>query len=131
VFGEYFHNSFGVRELPDAAIDYPEPLIQRLGRGELFNLMRDYLAAGASIEWHPLLNHTTTLIGNLQDASLLLQTQLSFDPSDHQLIELGLVHPIGGRGDEFGGVPVARDEAGSVLTVGGGTSAYFRWVYYL
>ena len=131
VFGEYFHNSFGVRELPDAAIDYPEPLIQRLGRGELFNLMRDYLAAGTSIEWHPLWNHTTTLIGNLQDASLLLQTQLSFEPSDNQRVELGLVHPIGGRGDEFGGVPLARDEAGSVLTVGGGTSAYFRWVYYL
>ena len=131
VYGEYFHNGFGVRELPDGVIDYPLPLVERLGRGELYNLMRDYLAVGANVEWHPLWNHTTTLIGNLRDASVLLQTQLSFEPTDHQRIDLGVVHPMGGRGDEFGGVPLTRDPAGSVLTAGGGTSAYFRWVYYL
>ncbi len=130
VFGEYFHSSFGVRELPEPGVEYPQPLLERLGRGELFNLMRDYLATGVTVEWHPLWNHATTLMGNLQDASLLLQSQLSFDPSDQQRLDLGVVHPFGSRGNEFGGVPAARDPSGSPLTVGGGTSAYLRWVYY-
>jgi hypothetical protein len=126
LFGEYFHNDFGVSSLPDDVTDYPEALTERLERGELFNLMRDYLAGGATVEWHPLWSQTLTLIGNLQDGSVLLQTQLSHEPGDHQRVEIGLVEPLGGRGDEFGGVPVM----GEALTLGGGTRAYLRWAYY-
>ncbi|MEQ8859398.1 MAG: hypothetical protein RIC56_12195 [Pseudomonadales bacterium] len=126
LFGEYFHNAFGVRRLPDDPAGYPIALTDRLARGELFNLMRDYLAAGWSIEWHPLWSQTLTLIGNLNDGSVLLQTQLSHEPGDHQRLELGVVEPLGGAGKEFGGVPVA----GRALTVGGGTRVYLRWAYY-
>ncbi len=126
LFGEYFHNAFGVRRLPASASGYPRPLTDRLARGELFNLMRDYLALGGSLEWHPLWSQTLSLIGNLHDGSLLLQTQLSHEPGDHQRLEFGLVEPLGGAGDEFGGVPVA----GRALTVGGGTRVYLRWAYY-
>ena len=126
LFGEYFHNGFGVDRLPATPAAYPQPLTDRLGRGELFNLMRDYLALGGTIEWHPLWSQALTLIGNLHDGSLLLQTQLSHEPGDHQRLELGLVAPLGGPGDEFGGVPVM----GTDLTVGGGTRAYLRWAYY-
>jgi len=126
LFGEYFHNGFGVSALPDSITEYPEALTMRLERGELFHLMRDYLAGGATVEWHPLWSQTLTLIGNLQDGSVLLQTQLSHEPGDHQRIELGLAEPLGGPGDEFGGVPVM----GEALTLGGGTRAYLRWAYY-
>jgi len=126
LFGEYFHNDFGVSSLPERIGGYPEALTERLERGELFNLMRDYLAGGATVEWHALWSQTLTLIGNLQDGSVLLQTQLSHEPGDHQRLELGVVEPLGGRGDEFGGVPVA----GEALTLGGGTRAYLRWAYY-
>jgi hypothetical protein len=130
VFAEYFHNGFGVSELPATVEELPAPLRDRLGRGELFNLMRDYLAGGVTYQWHPLLVQTMTLIGNLNDGSLLVQTQINFDPGDNQRLELGVVEPLGGSGDEFGGVPVVADPAGSRLTVGGGSRLYARWVYY-
>ncbi|MEQ8486286.1 MAG: hypothetical protein RIB46_18145 [Pseudomonadales bacterium] len=126
LFAEYFHNGFGVRRLPDTAAGYPEALAERLQRGELFSLMRDYVAGGGSLEWHPLWTQSLTLIGNLDDGSLLLQTQLSHEPDDHQRLELGLLAPLGRAGDEFGGVPVATD----AVTTGGGARVYLRWAWY-
>lgn len=126
VFAEYFHNAFGVHRLPETLAGYPETLIERLGRGELFNLMRDYVAVGGTLEWHPLWSQSLTLIGNLHDASALVQTQISHDPDDHQRLELGVVHPLGSAGDEFGGVPVAT----RAVTAGGATRIYLRWAYY-
>ncbi len=133
LFGEYFHNGYGVRQLPRSPLDYPEPLALRLARGEVFNLMRDYLAVGGSIEWHPLWSQSATLIGNLHDGSTLLQTQVGHDPGDHQRLELGVVVPLGSAGDEFGGVPTGipmQDGGDGVLTAGGGTRLYLRWAYF-
>ena len=131
LFAEYFHSDFGVHELPDQIVMLPEALRLRLQRGELFNLMRDYLAAGGSVEWHPLWNHSVTIIANLHDASTLLQTQVTFEPGDHQRLEFGAVVPLGNKGDEFGGVPVFTEPLGDVLTTGGGVRGFVRWVYYL
>ena len=130
VFAEYFHNGFGVDELPDAALQLPQPLVDRLGRGELFNLMKDYLALGANHEWHPLWSQNLTLIGNLHDGSGLLQTQATYEPGDHQRLQFGVVVPLGRAGDEFGGVPLAMDLEGEPITTGGGVRGYLRWVYY-
>lgn len=126
LFAEYFHNAFGVRRLPETLAGYPETLIERLGRGELFNLMRDYIAVGGTLEWHPLWSQSLTLIGNLHDASALVHMQISHEPDDHQRLELGVVHPLGRAGDEFGGVPVAT----RAVTAGGATRIYLRWAYY-
>jgi hypothetical protein len=126
VFGEYFHNGFGVRELPFTPSLLPEPLVERLARGELFNAMRDYTALGGRIEWHPLVNHSLTLISNLHDSSSLMQMQLTYEPSDASRLELGWVEPLGRPGDEFGGVPLL----GPGLTTGSGSQIYARWVYY-
>ena len=126
VFGEYYHNGFGVAELPDLIAELPPELVERLGRGEVFTLMRDYTALGGTYEWHPLWTQTLTLITNLNDASSLLQTQLSYVPSDHATIDLGVIVPIGDAGQEYGGVPVFGEE----LTSGGAFQGYVRWVYY-
>jgi hypothetical protein len=126
VFAEYYHNGFGVSELPESALFLPDPLLARLARGEVFNLMRDYLALGGSIEWHPLWSQTLTLIANLHDASSLIQSNLRYVPSDHATLEAGVVIPIGSAGDEFGGVPVL----GESVTTGGAAQGYLRWVYY-
>ena len=132
VFAEYFHSDFGVHRLPDTAVGLPAPLRDRLERGELFNLMRDYVAVGGTFEWHPLWNQTLTVIANLADASSLVQSQLTFEPGDHQRLEFGVVVPLGSRGEEFGGIRVARDLlTGDALTTGGGLRGYVRWVYYL
>ncbi len=126
LFAEYFHNGFGVKKLPATPLLLPVALQERLLRGEVFNMMRDYLAIGATLEWHPLWNQSLTLIGNLQDGSALLQTSIAFDAGDHQRLQFGWVEPLGAAGDEFGGVPLAGD----ALTAGGGSKLFARWVYY-
>ena len=126
VFAEYFHNGFGVKALPETPLTLPVALQERLLRGEVFNMMRHYLAIGGTLEWHPLWNQSLTLIGNLQDGSALLQTSLTFEPGDHQRVQLGWVEPLGGAGDEFGGVPLA----GEAITAGGASTLFARWVYY-
>ena len=126
VFAEYFHNGFGARDLPETPLDLSAELFARLGRGEVFNLMRDYLAIGGSYEWHPLWNQALTLIGNLGDGSALLQTSISFEPGDHQRVQVGWLEPIGGAGKEFGGVPLL----GETVTRGGASTLFARWVYY-
>jgi len=130
VFAEYFHNGFGVDALPASALLLPPPLLARLERGELFNLMKNYLALGGTYEWHPLWNQSLTVIGNLHDGSCLLQTQATFEPGDHQRLQVGVVVPIGRAGDEFGGVPLATDARGDPITAGGALRGYVRWVYY-
>ena len=104
----------------------PEPLTDRLLRGEEFNLMRDYLALGGSIQWHPLWTQALTLIGNLHDGSMLLQSNLRYIPSDHATLEGGITWSIGRAGEEYGGVPIFGEGA----TSGGAFQGYLRWVYY-
>ncbi len=132
-FAEYFHNDWGVERLPLNIADLPSALQDRLARGEVFNLMRDYMALGGSFEWHPLVNHSVTLITNLHDSSSLLQMQINYEPSDRQRVQLGWLQPLGGRGDEFGGVPVVPSplQPTQALTTGGATRIYVRWSLYL
>lgn len=126
-FAEYFHNDWGVDDLPPTPLALPPELFNRLERGELFNLMKDYLAVGGRLEWHPLINHSLTIISNLHDDSSLLQTELSYEPTDRQSLQLGWIEPLGRAGDEFGGVPVMGDQ----VTSGGASRVYLRWVFFL
>lgn len=125
VFGEYFHNGFGVNRLPRDLRHLPTPLLLRTSRGELFNLMRNYVAFGTSFRWRYLLSQTAALIANLHDNSLAAQLALTYDTSDESRLQVGLTKPFGQRGDEFGGVTV-----GEGLTVGGGTRGHLRFVYF-
>ncbi|XOV82541.1 MAG: hypothetical protein ACFHXK_16980 [bacterium] len=126
LFGEYFYNDWGVAELPEQIGELPASLVERLARGELFNVMQHYAALGGSVEWHPLVSQNATLITNLQDQSSLLQVAVSFNPGDHQALQLGWVQTLGRRGDEFGGIPVAGEQ----VTTGGGSRFYLRWTYF-
>ena len=126
VFAEYFRNGWGVRRLPASITTLPPELLERLERGELFNVMRDYLAVGGTYEWHPLVSQSLTVLSNLHDSSSLLQTSFSWVPDDHQSVQVGIIAPLGRAGDEFGGVPVLGD----ALTTGGGRRVFLRWVIY-
>ena len=126
LFAEYFHNGFGIGRMPETYLDLKPELAQRLQRGETYNLMRDYLALGANLQWHPLWNQSLTLIGNLQDGSALLQTSLKFEPGDRQRLQLGWTEPLGGAGQEFGGAPLL----GETATVGGASVFFARWTCY-
>ena len=124
-FVEYFHNDFGVGALPERRSELPNPLVARLARGELFNVMRDYLAVGASYQWSALWTQSLTAIVNLDDRSSLVQVSLNYEPSDFTRMQIGLTTVLGDEGEEFGGVPVVDD-----VTSGGGTRAFLQFVYF-
>ena len=132
-FVEYFHNAWGVDQLPDALGELPAELSERLLRGEIFNLMRDYVAVGGNLEWHPLVSQSLTFISNLHDSSTLLQTQLTYSPTDHQTLQVGWIESLGRSGDEFGGIPVGFNPSlpSMPATTGGASRFYLRWVYFL
>lgn len=125
VFAEFFHNGFGVRHLPDDLDLLPEALTERLGRGETFTLMRDYLAVGAQFRWHALVSQSLSLIANVQDASKVLQTSIGYDLSDAARLQVGFIKTLGGRGDEFGRLGTSDGR-----TIGGGARGFLRVVYF-
>lgn len=130
VFAEYFHNDFGLASPPTPLSSLPADLAAGLSRGEFFNLMRDYLAVGGSLQWHPLFTQQLTLIANLHDSSNLLQMQLAYDVGQNQSLQLGWIGTTGGRGDEFAPLEVAGPPLGQTLTQGGGDRIYMRWAAY-
>ena len=129
VFGEYYHNGFGVTDISDPAL-LPTALNERLLRGEVFNLMRDYAAIGGNVQWHALLTQNLTVLANLHDGSHLAQTSFAYNPGDHQQIEAGVVAPLGVDGEEFGAIPLVTLPTGDLVTAGSGVRAFVRWVYY-
>lgn len=129
-FAEYFHNDFGLAQIPSPLATLPDDLQAGLQRGEFFNLMRDYLAVGGSFEWHPLLNQQLTVITNLHDSSSLLQTQFAYDIGQNQNVQLGWIGSTGGSGDEFAPITVGVLPMGQPVTQGGGDAVYLRWAGY-
>ncbi len=129
VFAEYYHNGFGVHDLAPG-IPLPAALSDRVNRGEVHVVMRDYLALGGSISWHPLMTQALVLVKNLQDTSAFLQSTLTFDLSSSQQLDVGLLVQTGSTGEEFGGRPVALDASGEVLSIASGDRIYLRWTWY-
>jgi hypothetical protein len=109
LFVEYFHNGFGAgggARTFDAA-HLPAALKDRLARGQLFSLRRDYLAGGATIEATPLLNISPTLIINLDDGSVFALLAATYSLSDNLTLVAGAQAPLGASGTEFGGLPLS------------------------
>ncbi len=117
---EYFHNGFGIDGEdygPLVLADNPQ-LVERLQRGELFTLGKNYLAAAATIELAPLWVLTATLFHNLDDESLLLQIFSRHDLQQDLQLLIALNLPQGEQGSEFGGIdsgtpgrPLSIDES--------------------
>ena len=130
VFAEYFYNDFGMQSMPGPSDTIPQQLETALLRGEVFNLMREYLAVGASYQWHPLLTQSLSVISNLSDGSALLQGQLSIDSAQNQQLQFGFIGGYADPGDEFAPLPAALSPQGELLTQGGSDRYYLRWAWY-
>ena len=130
VFAEYFYNDFGMQSMPGPLDTIPQQLETALLRGEVFNLMREYLAVGASYQWHPLLTQSLSVISNLSDGSALLQGQLSIDSAQNQQLQFGFIGGYADPGDEFAPLPAALTPQGELLTQGGSDRYYLRWAWY-
>jgi hypothetical protein len=123
VFAEYFHNGFGVEGEPFSLSTLPSDLVDRLARGQLFNLRRDYLAAGLTLEVDPLLSLSPTLIADLNDPSLYALVAVTYSLEDNLTLVAGAQTPIGAHGTEFGGVPLTP---ASPLLVGPPAQLYLQ-----
>jgi hypothetical protein len=85
-------------------------LQERISRGELFSLGRDYLAAGMQIELTPLFNLFPSMIWNLNDDSFFFQVRADYDWKENILITGGVNLPYGHRNTEFGGMRVGATD---------------------
>jgi hypothetical protein len=107
VFAEVYRNGFGVARRHYSWSDLPAPLRDRLARGQVFDTGKDYLAAGADVEWTPLLRIKPTLIANLGDGGLLALVQATYSVHENVDLVAGVQIPLAARGTEFGGIPLA------------------------
>ncbi len=105
VFGEYYRNGFGAIRTGTPYASLPADLLARLARGQLYNVSRDYAAAGMRLEWTALLNLTPSAIVNLDDRSFYLAVQAVRSLSDNADLVAGAQAPFGGAHTEYGGLP--------------------------
>lgn len=106
LFAEYYRNGFGLAARRYALIDLPEPLLDHLTRGQVFDTGRDYLAAGAMLQCTALLQVNPTLIANLDDGGLYGLVQGTYSLRENLNLVAGTEFPIGPSGTEFGGIPL-------------------------
>jgi hypothetical protein len=126
---EYFFNGFGLRESDYdlQQLQEDQDLVQRLARGELFTLGRQYLAGSLLVEVTPLVNVTPNLFVNLGDGSALAQLVLQWNlAQDWQLLG-ALTAPLGSTGTEYGGLETERDDR--TLEVGPSLFAQIAWYF--
>ena len=125
---EYFYNGFGIADddySPAALASNPD-LVERIVRGELFTLGRNYVAASVMIEITPLWLLTPNAFINASDGSMLAQLVSSYDfKQDWQLLA-ALAVPIGASGTEFGGI----DSGVNGETFSTGVSLYAQLAWY-
>jgi len=100
-FIEYYFNGLGEDDYPDALLN-PD-VSERLARGELFVLGRNYLSGHIQIELHPLFQLFFTAINNIEDPSGILQPYTTWDIAQNLQLTGGLSVSYGGKGTEFGG----------------------------
>jgi hypothetical protein len=128
-FLEYFYNGFGQAggDYSPAALAANPELLQRLARGELFNLGRHYLGASATLEVSPLFNLSPNVFINLSDPSALLQLVFTYDwKQDIQLLS-ALNIPVGPNGSEYGGI--GTQTSGQYLSTGATVFAQLAWYF--
>ncbi|MGV6827602.1 MAG: hypothetical protein ACWA5Q_11565 [bacterium] len=103
---ELFYNGYGQAggDYSLLALQDNDPLLERLARGELFNLGRYYLGASATIEMTPLLLLNPNLFVNLEDPSALAQLVVNYDWLQDVQVLAAISLPIGKSGSEYGGI---------------------------
>jgi len=100
--------------------------LERIARGELFNLGQHYLALSAMIEIDPLFLLTPNAFVNVADPSALFQLVFQNDVRENLLLWSAINLPIGANGTEFGGAATQVPE----LFLSAGPSASVQLVWY-
>jgi hypothetical protein len=125
---EYYHNGFGISNgdySPTSLANNPE-LVQRLGRGEIFTLGKNYLAAALTIEMSSLWLLTPNVFANLDDHSVMLQLLSQHDLQQDLQLLIAANFPSGDQGSEFGGI----DSGVPGRPLSTGASAFMQLAWY-
>lgn len=126
---EYFYNGFGIDDgdySPAALANNPD-LVERIARGELFTLGRNYVAASAMMEITPLWLLTPNVFINASDGSMLAQLVSSYDFKQDWRFLAALSAPVGAAGTEFGGIDSAVP--GKTFSTGLNLFAQLAWYF--
>jgi hypothetical protein len=126
---EYFFNGFGQRpgRYDPGALAQNPGLVQRLERGELFTIGRNYLAGGVLIEMTPLWTLTPNLFTSLDDHSALLQVTTRYSLGDNSDFLAAINLPLGASGTEFGGI--SAGQGNSYFSTDLSVFAQFAWYF--
>jgi hypothetical protein len=103
-FVEYFRNGFGETSFDHGIEGLDSRLLDRLARGDLFNLGRDELASGLRLEWTPLTTLESTVLVNPRDPSAYLLLHLHHDWRENLMVDAGVQLGFGAHTTEYGGV---------------------------
>jgi hypothetical protein len=101
---EYYRNGYGRRSIDLAQLNENPDLTQRVARGEVFTLGRDYFSAGMKIELTPLLKLNPGAIFNMNDRSGMALLHLEYEMHSDLMLYAGIDSPFGAHGSEFGGI---------------------------
>ncbi len=126
---EYFHNGLGKSDYQHALSN--DEIVQRLSRGELYTLGRDYLAGQLQFELHPLFNLYLTIINNLSDPSGILQPRAVWSLSEDVTVNMGATTYYGAHDTEYGGFYlISEDNAGPGLLMKSPETLYLFLTWY-
>jgi hypothetical protein len=108
---EVFYNGFGIDNSDYSSVSrlQNQDLLQRILRGELFTLGKEYLAASTTIELSPLWLITPSFFHNLSDSSTLIQVLSQHDLTQNLQLLLAADVPFGSDGTEYGGIETGID----------------------
>jgi len=126
---EYYFSGFGQTSgrYDIAGLAQNSELLDRLQRGEVFTLGRNYLAGGLSIEMTPLWILSPNLFTNLDDGSSLLQLVTRHSLGDDAELLAALNLPVGPSGSEFGGIGTGAP--GIYFSTDASIFAQFSWYF--
>ncbi len=121
---EYYHNGLGKNNYTNAMVD-PE-VMERIDRGELFVLGKNYLSGQIQMELHPLFNIYLSIINNVRDPSGIIQPRAIFSVTQNSTLHFGATLFYGKKGSEYGGFLIP----GTNYYTNAAPNAYVRLTYY-
>jgi hypothetical protein len=122
-FVEYYFNGLGQDDYQDAVLN--PAIAERVARGELFALGRNYLSGHIQLELHPLFKVFVTSINNVEDPSGILQPYATWDISQNLQLTGGVNVSYGAKDTEYGGFTLP----GSDIRTKSPDNAYL-WLFY-
>jgi hypothetical protein len=123
-FVEYYFNGLGQDDYEEAIAD-PE-IIERLSRGNLFVLGKNYFGGNLQVELHPLFSVYLTSINNVEDPSGILQPWVVWDIRQNLQMTVGVNIFWGEEGSEYGGFIIPGTDLRSKQP----DNAYLWFCYY-